>query len=201
MIVSGRRLGVGDPYAIIPSIDRLREMSVNAAMRSGDPRGGPLARGAAERARAFDVELRTGNDPADWRTWVRGFAEVSQLRHGGTSGVADTTFFRGVDGYLDRHRAPAEARAAVAFTHGVAAWDFREAAVAADPLIRAAVRNDNWVDPDFLRDGAVISMLRAGDPAGARDAYRALENRTARPATDLTSRLLLSYILDSAIRP
>jgi hypothetical protein len=43
-----------------------------------------------------------------------------------------------------------------------------------------------------------MAMLEIGDRAAARDAFRALATRSARPATDLRSQLLLSYVLDSA---
>jgi predicted membrane-bound spermidine synthase len=197
-MVRGQREGVGDPYAIIPDISRLQSMAVNSAMRSGDPRGGIEARIGAERARTFDVELASGNRPAHWRAWLRNFADVALLRHGGMSGVIDSAFFLRVDAYLGRHRAPAEVRAAVDFHRAIFGWNYPAAATAADPLIRAAVRGDLWIDPDFLRDGAVIAMLRTGDRAGARDAFAALQLRSERPATDLRNRVLQSYVLDSA---
>jgi hypothetical protein len=54
------------------------------------------------------------------------------------------------------------------------------------------------MDSDLLRDGAVMALLKVGDRAAARDAFRALEQRSSRPANDLRSQLLLSYVLDSA---
>jgi predicted membrane-bound spermidine synthase len=197
-MVRGTREGIGDPYAIIPGIQRLHSMSVSSAMRNGDARGGREARIAAERARAFDTEIANGNEPMDWRAWARNFSEVTAVRHGGMAGVIDTDFFRRVDGYLARHHPPPEARAAVEFHEAILGWDYAAAAVAADPLIRAAVRGDQWVDPDLLRDGAVMAMLEIGDRAAARDAFRALEMRSARGPADLRSQLLLSYVLDSA---
>ena len=197
-LVGGRRAGLGDSYAIIPGIEHLRAMSVNAAMRNGDPRAGVTARDAAERFRAFEIETANGRAPADWRAWVRAFSQVNILAHGGRTGVADTAFIARVEGYLARHRAPAEARASVAFAKGVASWDDRMAAAAADPLIRAAVQNDHWVDPDYLRDGAVMAMLRAGDRGAARDAFRALAIYSTRAPNDLKNKLLLSYVLDGS---
>jgi hypothetical protein len=197
-IVSGRRLGPGDSYAVIPSVEPLRLMALNGAMRNGDPRGGTAARDAAARVHAFEAETNNGRDPVDWRAWVRAFSEINQLKHGGMSGVEDTAFFVRVHAYLDRHNAPREARAAVAFAQAMASWDYRAATVAADPLIRAAVHLDPWVDSDYLRDGAVIAMLRTGDRRGAADAFQALAPRSTRPESDLRTRLLLSYVLDSA---
>lgn len=195
-MVRGQREGLGDPYAIIPDISRLQTMAVNSAMRSGDPRGGVEARMAAERVRTFDVEIASGNSPAHWRPWLRSFSEVAGLRHGGMSGVIDSAFFRGVDAYIASHRAPAEVRAAVAFHKAILGWDYPAAATAADPLIRAAVRGESWVDPDLLRDGSVMAMLRTGDRAGARDAFVALQAQSQRPVTDLRNQLLQSYVLD-----
>jgi hypothetical protein len=197
-MVRGSREGVGDPYAIIPDIARLRSMAMNSAMRSGDARGGQDARLAGERVGAFEAEIAPAHEPVNWRTWTREFSEVVRLRHGGMGGVIDTAFFRRVDAYVSRHRAPAEARASVDFQEAILGWDYAGAAVAADPLIRAAVRGDEWIDPDFLRDGAVMAMLQIGDRAAARDAFRALEMRSTRGPRDLRSQLLLSYVLDSA---
>lgn len=197
-MIRGSREGLGDPYAIIPGIQRLHVMSVSSAMRSGDPRGGRDARIAAERARVFDAEITNGNAPMDWRQWARNFSEVTGLRHGGMAGVIDTAFFKRVDAYLARHKPPVEAKAAVEFHEAILGWDYAAAAVAADPLIRASLRGDMWIDPDLLRDGAVMAMLEVGDRAAARDAFRALELRSARSPNDLRSQLLLSYVLDSA---
>jgi hypothetical protein len=173
-------------------------MSINSAMRTGDARGGLDARIAGTRVRAFDSEIASGNEPGDWRAWAHNFSEVAALRHGGMSGVIDTAFFRRVDAYVARHRVPPEVRATVDFHEAILGWDYAAAAAAADPLIRAAVRGDEWLAPDLLRDGAVMAMLATGDRAGARDAFRALALRSARPAGDLRNQLLLSYVLDSA---
>jgi hypothetical protein len=197
-MIRGSREGVGDPYAIIPGIERLRSMSVGSAMRTGDARGGIAARVASDHARSFEAELTNDHEPVDWRAWTHNFSQVTALRHGGMAGVIDTAFFKRVEGFLNRHRAPKEARAAVDFHEAILGWDYPAAAVAADPLIRAAVRGDMWIDSDLLRDGAVMAMLEIGDRAAARDAFRALATRSARPATDLRSQLLLSYVLDSA---
>ena len=197
-MIRGSREGIGDPYAIIPGIERLRSMSVSSAMRSGDARGGPGAQLAAGHARAFDQELVNDHEPLDWRAWTHNFSEVTALRHGGMAGVIDTAYFRRVYAFMSRHRAPAEARASVDFLEAILGWDYAAAAVAADPLIRAAVRGDNWLDPDLLRDGAVMAMLQVGDRSAARDAFRALAQRSSRSANDLRSQLLLAYLLDSS---
>jgi predicted membrane-bound spermidine synthase len=196
-MIRGAREGLGDPYAIIPEIARLNSMAINSAMRTSDPRGGDEARNAAAYAKAFDYELTDGREPADWHAWTHTFSEVAAIRHGGMAGVVDSAFFRRVDAYLGRHRAPPQAKAAVKFHEAILGWDFRGAAAAANPLVGAAIQGDMWLDPDLLRDGAVMALLATGDRARARAAYNALERFSARPAKDLRNELLLSYVLDS----
>jgi spermidine synthase len=196
-MIRGQRAGFGDPYAIIPGIELLRSMSINGAMRTGDARGGLEARLAAARVKAFDHDIDGGMEPGDWRAWTHSFSEIAALRHGGMSGVIDTAFFRRIDAYVAKHHVPTEVRATVDFHEAILGWDYAGAAAAADPLIRAAVRGDEWIAPDLLRDGAVMAMLETGDRSGARDAFRALASRSVRPPDDLRNQLLLSYVLGS----
>jgi hypothetical protein len=90
------------------------------------------------------------------------------------------------------------ARAAIDFLHGLATWDYAQAAHAADPLLVEAAKGEVWLDPDQLRDGAVIAKLAIGDRTGARVAFRDLISGSARSVTDLRTRLLYSYIADTA---
>lgn len=199
-IVAGRRAGIGDPYAVIPGIPRIEDMAVNAARITGDRRGGPATTAAAERVRAFQESIAGGSWPVDWRVWVRNFADVSALIHGGMTGVADRSFFAAVQRYVDRAVAPIQARASVAFVRGMAEWNFGEAAIASDVLVASARQGDLWLDPDMLRDGAVLAKLKVGDVVGARDAYVILAPASARDSTDLRSQLLRAYILDARQR-
>src|ERR1041385_4506523 len=78
-IVSGRRAGPGESYAIIPGIDRIRDMSIAAALKSGDPRAGPEAAAATERVRAYRASLGANSAPAEWHLWARSFSEASAI--------------------------------------------------------------------------------------------------------------------------
>jgi len=113
------------------------------------------------------------------------------------AGMVDTAFYSSLYTYLDRTHAPEVVRASVDFLHGLAAWDYPQAARAADPLIASAERGELWLDADQLRDGAVIAKLAVGDRAGARAAFRALVSRSGRSVTDLRTRLLYAYIADT----
>jgi hypothetical protein len=111
--------------------------------------------------------------------------------------VADTAFYVSVRKYLAQTNAPELARASVDFMHGVAVWDYAEAARAADPLVAAAGAGQLWLDPDVLRDGAVMAKLATGHRGEARSIFRMLIGRSARDVTDMRTRLLYSYIADT----
>ncbi|MDQ6634328.1 MAG: hypothetical protein M3Z10_06170, partial [Gemmatimonadota bacterium] len=85
-------------------------------------------------------------------------------------------------------------RAAVAFLHGLAAWDFAEAARAAEPLLAAARRNDHWLPADLLLDGAVVARLRTNDARGAREALDALTSVSSRTRNDVRAQLLAAWV-------
>ena len=54
-----------------------------------------------------------------------------------------------------------------------------------------------WLDPDILRDGAVMAKLATGDRRAAREAFKLLISRSSRTNTDLRTRLLYAYIADT----
>lgn len=196
-MVDRRRLGLGDSYAVVAGVPRLNAMAVAAAMRNGDPRGGTEAVIARGRRQTLDEAMASGRPPVDWHAWVEAAALVEGQLHGGMSGVADSAFYASLRAYVAKMNAPAEARAAVDFLHGLAVWDYREASRGADVLLAAAGRGDIWLDPDQLRDGAVLAKVEVGDRRAANDAFRLFIARSARPITDLRTRLLFSYIADT----
>lgn len=197
-MIDGHRNGPGDPYAAITGIPRLQAMATAAGLRTGDPRAGADVALLAARKQMLDAEMASGNPPPSWPVWVNSVAWIEAGVHGGMAGAVDTAFYAAVHAYLDRTHAPAPARAAIDFLHGLATWDYGQAARAADPLLAEAGRGELWLDPDQLRDGAVIAKLAVGDRAGARAAFRGLISRSARSITDLRTRLLYSYIADTA---
>jgi hypothetical protein len=196
-MIDGRRSGLGDSYAVVSGIPRLDAMASAAAAHNGDKRAGPMAGVIASRRQIVEAELVAGKPPADWHAWVETVAGVEQMVHGGMAGVADTAFYAMLRKYVTQTKAPEGARAAVDFMHGLAAWDYGEASRAADPLITAAAAGEFWLDPDMLRDGAVMAKLATGHRAEARTIFGTLMRRSARQITDLRTRLLYSYIADT----
>jgi hypothetical protein len=172
-------------------------MASAAAAHNGDTRAGPMAGVIASRRQIVEAEMASGKPPADWHAWVQTIVGVEQMVHGGMAGVADTAFYSMLRKYVAQTKAPEAARAAVDFLHGLAAWDYAEAARAADPLVTAAASGDLWLDADMLRDGAVMAKLATGHRDEARTIFSMLMRRSARDVTDLRTRLLYSYIADT----
>jgi hypothetical protein len=114
------------------------------------------------------------------------------------AGVADSAFYASVQGFLAKTNPPILARAAVDFMHGIAAWDYTEASRASNPLVVSAASGDAWLDGDELRDGAVMAKLEVGDRRAAREVFRALVHQSTRDISDLRTRLLFSYVSDTA---
>jgi hypothetical protein len=150
--------------------------------------------GASERARAVDRLLASEVVPVDWHVWVGALRDADETRSGGSAGIADTALYAAAARALVRGRAPVEARAAVAFLHGLATWDFGQSALAAGPLLAAAQRGDHWLPPDLLRDGAVVSRLRTNDVRGAREALDALASSSSRTRNDVRDQLLAAWV-------
>ncbi|MBA3659049.1 MAG: spermidine synthase [Gemmatimonadales bacterium] len=132
--------------------------------------------------------------PANWELWLEQAGEVDRLRNAGTAGVADEAFYAALEQTVARHDAPAAVRDVIAFRHGLAAWNFGEAARAADRLTPVAMREHRWITADELRDGAVFARLHTGDISGARRDLNALAPFSVRKSGDLRSRLLEAYV-------
>jgi predicted membrane-bound spermidine synthase len=200
-MVDGRRNGLGDSYAIVNGVPRLEAMAVAAALRNGDTRPGASVGLLATRKMMLEAEMAAGRPPADWEVWTRSVEFVEQGIHGGMAGYVDDAFYATVRGYLARAKAPEEPRAAVDFLHGIGSWNYAEASRAADVLLAAAGKGRLWLDADVLRDGAVMAKLAVGDRRGARAAFRGLISRSTRSISDVRTRLLYSYVIDSTETP
>jgi hypothetical protein len=195
-LTTATRSGVDGPsYTAIVGVPRLDAMALASRVRHAEFAGADGAQlGASERARAVDRLLASDAVPVDWHVWVGALRDADETRSGGSAGVADTALYAAAGRALVRSRAPAEARAAVAFLHGLAAWDFAEAARATGPLLAAAHAGDYWLPADLLRDGAVVARLRTGDVRGARAALDALASASARTRNDVRGQLLTALV-------
>jgi hypothetical protein len=195
-ILEGRRVGVtGERYTPITYVPRLEAMELAARERDGYFVGASqYMLAAAERARAVDRQLVTNVAPLDWHVWAGAVRETEDIRGGGSSGVADSALFGAAQRYMDAQHAPAEARATIAFLHGLASWNFAEASKAADVLIPVTVKGDLWMPVDLLREGTAVARIRLGDTHGARVALDALAPRKERDINDVRPQLLEAWV-------
>jgi spermidine synthase len=191
-----RRVGVsGEPYTAITLVPRLEAMELAARARDQHFEGAaPEMLGAAERARSVDRLLASNAAPVDWHVWAAAVREAEELRGGGTAGVADSAFFARVDAYMMAQNPPVEARATVAFLHGLAAWDFVQAWRASELLVPLAAKGDHWMPADELREGAVMARLVLGDVTGARRVLKVMGPVSGRDPNDVRPQLLDAWI-------
>ena len=195
-ILEQRRVGVtGEHYTPIPYVPRLEAMELAARARDNDFTGAtPQMLGAEERSRSVDRLIASNTAPVDWHVWAAAVREDEELRGGGTAGVADSVYFSAVDAYMNAQNAPTEARATVAFLHGMAAWNFVEAWRASELLVPLAAKGDHWMPVDELREGAVLARLALGDVVGARRVLKVMAPMSARDANDVRPQLLDAWI-------
>ena len=198
MLMEHRRAPVSStPYIVIGDVPRLEAMDLAARVNGGGYVGASGQQlSAGESVRAVERLLATGVAPIDWHVWIDAIRQTEETRAGGSAGIADSAFYGRVSRFMAQQTPPPEARAAVSFLHGLASWDFAEAATASEPLLAAASRGDYWLAPDLLREGAVVALLRTGNAAGARDAYLQLAPSSSRSPNDVRPQLLAAWIQD-----
>jgi len=207
--LGGRQRGFGTKgLSVMPEIMHVDELARGMRMRTMLATG-RLADTAVRRddedakgrVRLDQLQrLVAGSSPvADWRVWIEDVRESERLVHGGTAGIADEPFYTALRTYAARAGAPAAARAAIDFLHGLASWDFAEASRAGQTLIDARVRDTvDWLPISLVRNGTVVARIQLGDFDGARAAFKAYSRDADEDA--FTARVLAAYLLDQERR-
>ncbi len=154
----------------------------------------PRHAAALERYRTFSQVMNRGRPPADWRRFSLLSAEVEELVHGATAGVADTLFYAPLFQFLRDQDAPPEARAAADFLLGVAAWDHERASRAAGILLGPAQRGEDWIPRGLLLEGGILARLALGDAEGAREVLNRVENPWGEGGLDIRMELLRALV-------
>jgi hypothetical protein len=179
---------------VLANVPRLKMRAWSARLRlfPGDTSSADSAyRPVALRRRSFDAMTFASASPPDWHRWVPLLFEVDRDVHAGSPGSVDTAFYRRVDDFVDRAKAPEGARKSVEFLEAADRWDFEVVQRVGDELIRKATKGERWFSSDYLRDATVVAHLRNGDPTGARRAFDAMRPLVSRGAVaDLRTRLL-----------
>lgn len=142
---------------------------------------------SAWEAQGFEAILAGKAPPLDWRQWATTLSFVDGSRHAASLGTVDEPFYARVRAFLDRAKAPAEARAATDFLYGLGRLDWPLVAAATTTLEREQDAGRSWVDPGTLRHGGVVARLRTGDLDGAER----LLTRLSPPAVQQDVRTLL----------
>jgi hypothetical protein len=183
-----------------PEIVRAAALALGARLRVSksfdavEASGDSLTRAAEARSLNFQLGLVTPMPPRNWSDWIGEFMQVESDLQGGTSGSADEAFYRVVRAYLARVKAPSPVTAVVDFRHGLAAWDFAEAARASDTLVARLEGGESWMPIEPLRRGAAVARLAMGDVQGAG---RLFSSQTMLGGEwTVLDRVLQAYIMD-----
>lgn len=194
-----RRVPIGtEPETAMEEIERPIAAALSARMRLWADRARDTlpedARfaGAQVRKRMHDSFLAARVAPPDWQAWMKTVILVERDIHGTSAGAADERFYGSLFDFLRATAAPAGAVAAAHFMHGLASWDFVEAAKASEVLLSEAQVGRTWLGADLVREGTVVSKLLTGDVKGARRAYDSLTPENG--GTDLRWRLLDAHL-------
>ena len=199
--IDGQRTLPGrDPLARLPEIPRVSARAADAYLRA-IPASAEADTGVDSRMREgsfalqqWQASLASNRAPTDWELWSQDKVIVDRYHNGATAGVVDEPRYAEAVRFLEQHHAPAPARDLLAFRHGIQAWDFAEAAAAAERLLPVVMAQRRWMTPDELRDGAVMAYLHTGNVAAARKVLDMLAPFSTRPAGDLRSELLGAYV-------
>jgi hypothetical protein len=199
--MGGRRVGPSSEQTFaLPENPRVLARAAGALLRLGGQvdetieQTAPLMQNAMFQWQSWKTMTASSETPTDWELWLQQSKRVDYLRNSGTAGTADEQFYASLYRFIERHKAPPVVRDVVTFRHGLAGWNFTQAAAAGERLIPMASAKRGWIAGDELRDGLVIARLHLGDTPGARQAHDSLARYSRRPATDLRSRLLTAYV-------
>jgi hypothetical protein len=199
LVLAGRRTPFGRDTLSPIQINRSDALALGAALRGGvvPPDTGAEWDGL-RRARHRLTSLRAlmaAGPPSDWTLWLRDVFAVDADLHGGTAGVVDEDFYRGVFAYMTRYHAPERITAGLEFIHAISAWNWAAADSIGERVIRiGATPTGLPIGGDVVRDGLVVARLRLNDPVGARRAFDILSGHGSRGRFDIRNRLLNAWI-------
>ena len=196
--LSGRGMPLAEDVEVLANVPglQLRARSARLRLHPSDSSSADTAYAAVRRHRlSFDTLISTRTPPPDWHRWVALLFEGDRDVHDGSPGSLDTTFYRPIDGFLNRVGAPPGVRQSVEFLKAADGWDFEAVQRVGDELIRKAKGGEVWIPVDYLRDATVSAHLRNGDLDGAKSAFTAMLPMVSHDAVaDLRTRLLRAHI-------
>ena len=203
--IEGRRRPLGSVLENpAPEIVRAAELARGARLRMARRYGASeitsdsALRADASLLAAFDRQLAGGEMPPDWNQWLTEFARAEAVLHGGSAGEADEPFYASVRQFLRVAKAPPGVNDAVTLHHGLAAWDFAEAAAAGDSLIAELRAGRRWIPTEIVRRGTAVAKLRLRDANGAGRVFTSLA--TLGGSWTMTDEALEAYVRTNLAR-
>jgi spermidine synthase len=207
--LSGRKQDFGHSGATpAPDVPRSTSLAMGAtlrAIRTLDPRVALNIRKDAEvRAATYRLDqlmrmAASMQPPADWHRWVEHIIASDAELHSGTAGVVDSSFFVSLRRYVKVAGAPAEARAAVDFLHGLGVWNWPEVIASAN-VLETSQDSIGWVPDALLRNASVVAHIKLKNFEAARAALRVFAQRTS--DDHFREQILSSYLIyaDSTLK-
>ena len=187
-----RRIGFGTETREGLRMSRDRQRARAARLRAHEPAPASDSLDSDRDYHEALVRLATLRDlmsvphaPADWFHWFRGALDVEHDLHAGSMGVVDSVFYREIDQYMVKWKAPEAARSAWRFLEAAGTYNWPGVAEEVTPQLRARVAGHTWLPVDLLRDAGVLALLRTGQRETAAKVFDALAPFSTRSKTDL----------------
>ena len=195
--IDERRIGFGTETREGLRLPRTRLRARGARLRAHEPAPATDSidsdrdyRQALVREQTLRDVLAAPHAPPDWFVWFKSVLDVERDMHAGVSGVVDSAYYRDIDQYMDRWRAPGAARSAWRFLRAASTYDWPGVASEVTPQLEARVAGRTWLSVDLLRDAGVLALLRTGERERAQKVFIALARASARSITDLRTVVL-----------
>jgi len=196
-----RRIGLGVETREALILPRTRRRATAARLRADEPspvsdslEGDRDYRQAYARHIALNDALAAPHAPADWYTFFRLALEAERDWHAGLAGVVDSAFYRVVERYMTKWKAPEAAHSAWRFLRAAGTYDWPGVAAEVTPQLKARVSGHTWLPVDLLCSASVIALERTGDRVTARKVFEALEAYSVLEKDDLRLQVLRGLV-------
>ena len=197
----GRRVLPEGATAASLNISRIKAQALGARLRAGDrldpayiEGGDKEFREALNGLQVLRDILASEHTPADWGLFFKRAMDVEASLHSGTMGWVHDEFYASVRDFMTTKRAPEDGLAAMRFMHGIASYDWKEAAAQVDLLLDARGKDRVWLNDDLFRDAACVALLHTGEVAKARKVFKQTAEYTSRKPGDLRVLMVDAHI-------
>jgi len=199
--LDGRRIGPGTATREALILPRTRMRAKAARLRANEPsppsdtaESDREYRQALARHVLLQDALAAPHAPADWYTFFRIALETERDWHAGMSGVVDSTFYRDIEQYMTKWKAPESAHSAWRLLEAASTYNWPGVVKEVTPQLKARVAGHTWLPVDLLCSASVVAMVKTGDRLTARKVFEALEDYSALEKDDLRLQVLRGLV-------